>query len=126
MGRGLMLFIVGMFIVMGIFNYGTQNRLLSSEEDMSKQVHYMMASSIAQSGLEEAAQQIVLSNVDFSTQGHTWPIEHENGVGEVTMIFRSGNNIHLRSEVTTEEAVARVTGEYTLITGGDMPSLEGA
>ncbi|MCH8556774.1 MAG: hypothetical protein LAT84_03075 [Balneolia bacterium] len=126
MGRGLMIFIVGMFIVMGIFNFASQNRLVSSEEDMARQVHYTMASTTAMSALEMAGQVIVLNQSEnFRDDGDIWESNLEHGSVSVLM-NRSGNNIQLVSTGITQGVTATVIGEYQLRLDGNMPILEGA
>ena len=125
MGRGLILFIVGMFIIMGIFNFASQNRLTSSSEDMVSQVHYTMASAAAMSGLELAGQQIVLTGFDNFNEDNNFVFSSEEGTGTVSMT-RNGNDIVLVSSSSVEGVNAVITGEYELVRGGVIPDLEGA
>ncbi|MCH8556775.1 MAG: hypothetical protein LAT84_03080 [Balneolia bacterium] len=128
MGRGLIIFIVGMFIVMGIMMFSSQNRLLSSEEEMARQVHHIIATNAAMSGLEFAAQQITLNEDD--------PVVDENNImwadviegAQVQVGFeKNGNEIRLRSRGTSEGMSATVTGDFRIQTsGGELGFLEGA
>ena len=126
MGRGLIIFIVGMFIVMGIYNFSSQNRLLSSSEDMVQQVHYTMASNTALSAIEMAGQAIVMNSSEkFRQDNDIWTVELPDGNASV-LLNRTGNDIRLTSTATTEGVTATVIGDYRLQVDGNMPPLDAA
>ncbi|MCH8556776.1 MAG: hypothetical protein LAT84_03085 [Balneolia bacterium] len=126
MGRGLMLFLVGMIIMMGMYNHASHQRLLGSQDDMVRQVHYSIASSSAMSGMEAAAQTIIMnSNELFRKDGDILPLQIEGATVEIEL-ERAGSNITLLSRANSEGVEALVTGRYRLDFNSAMPDIDGA
>ena len=126
MGRGLMLFLVGMIIMMGMYNMASQQRLLGSQEDMVDQVYYSLTSSAAMSALESAGQVLILNqDPKFREDGDKLSLKIDDVVAEVLM-ERAGSNITFISTATQEGISSTVTGLYRLQFSSGMPEIDGA
>ncbi len=124
MGRGLLIFIAGMFIVVGIMNIGSQQRTLSSEQEMSENVHYKLAFNNAMSAGELAAQDIMLNHANY-TSGGTYNITFEEGPAEVD-ISRQGNIFTLVSQAISNGVIAEMQSRYFWESDAFIPDVHGA
>ena len=131
MGRGLILFIVGMFIIMGIFNFASQNRLISSDEDMARQVSHLIASSAALSGLEIAGQAFIVPGYleeaeKFDAVGHSITRTLDEGHATVWLTSKTNTRVSFRSTGVFDGVESNILAEYRIENNGRMPKLEGA
>ncbi len=124
MGRGLLIFIAGMFIVVGIMNIGTQQRTLSSEKEMSRDIHYKLAFNNAMSAGEMAALDIMLNHCEYTSCGE-YKVEFDEGPAIVD-ISRQGNIFTLVSQAISNGVIAEVESRYFWESEAFIPDVHGA
>ncbi len=115
MARGLLIFLTGMFIVMGIYSLGAQRRILATEQQLAHEAKYVSALFNARSAAEVTAQHIT-KNPGYAEDNETLTVEFPEGTATVT-IQRDGPDYRFTT-VAWHDSVSAIS-EAQLIWNSD-------
>lgn len=123
MARGLLLFITGMFVVMGIYSLGLQKRIIASDEQLGEAARYKIAQLNARSAAEYGIMQINDSGISGAKPWLT--LNFEEGTAIVNA-DKSGNNYTLTATASYDDVQAQVRIQAETNSGSIFSEVNGA